>query len=197
MRSEKSGARRPTCRGLSIDSRTARQATPSSPSRATISTAMPSSTRALNNSAGPAMVAGDRRGHRPPPAARRSSLMCSKPCATRRAPRGRAARQDRCRHRHRRQDRHQGDAQARARRRRRDACFRRLLQQSLGCAADARPTAAHRQMPVRNRRARAGEITPLTQLVRPHVAIVTTIEPVHLEFFATLKTIAEPRPKSS
>ena len=30
----------------------------------------------------------------------------------------------------------------------------------------------------------AGEIAPLTKLVRPHVAIVTTIEPVHLEFFS-------------
>ncbi|BCP54435.1 UDP-N-acetylmuramoyl-tripeptide--D-alanyl-D-alanine ligase [Kaistia sp. 32K] len=29
----------------------------------------------------------------------------------------------------------------------------------------------------------AGEITPLVAQVRPHVAIVTTIEPVHLEFF--------------
>ena len=29
----------------------------------------------------------------------------------------------------------------------------------------------------------AGEIAPLTQLVRPHVAIVTTIEPVHLGIF--------------
>jgi UDP-N-acetylmuramoyl-tripeptide--D-alanyl-D-alanine ligase len=29
----------------------------------------------------------------------------------------------------------------------------------------------------------AGEIEPLTKLVRPHVAIITTIEPVHLEFF--------------
>ena len=29
----------------------------------------------------------------------------------------------------------------------------------------------------------AGEITPLTKLVRPHVAVVTGIEPVHLEFF--------------
>ena len=37
----------------------------------------------------------------------------------------------------------------------------------------------------------AGEITPLTQLVRPHVAIVTTIEPVHLEFFGTLEAIAD------
>jgi len=37
----------------------------------------------------------------------------------------------------------------------------------------------------------AGEITPLTKLVRPHVAIVTTIAPVHLEFFGTLEKIAD------
>jgi UDP-N-acetylmuramoyl-tripeptide--D-alanyl-D-alanine ligase len=37
----------------------------------------------------------------------------------------------------------------------------------------------------------AGEITPLTKLVRPHVAIVTTIEPVHLEYFGTLEKIAD------
>jgi UDP-N-acetylmuramoyl-tripeptide--D-alanyl-D-alanine ligase len=37
----------------------------------------------------------------------------------------------------------------------------------------------------------AGEIAPLTRLVRPHVAIVTTVEPVHLEFFGTLEKIAD------
>ncbi|HVX92255.1 MAG TPA: UDP-N-acetylmuramoylalanyl-D-glutamyl-2,6-diaminopimelate--D-alanyl-D-alanine ligase [Xanthobacteraceae bacterium] len=37
----------------------------------------------------------------------------------------------------------------------------------------------------------AGEITPLTRLVRPHVAIVTTVEPVHLEFFGSLEAIAD------
>jgi UDP-N-acetylmuramoyl-tripeptide--D-alanyl-D-alanine ligase len=37
----------------------------------------------------------------------------------------------------------------------------------------------------------AGEITPLTKLVRPHVAIVTAIEPVHLEFFGSLEKIAD------
>jgi UDP-N-acetylmuramoyl-tripeptide--D-alanyl-D-alanine ligase len=37
----------------------------------------------------------------------------------------------------------------------------------------------------------AGEITPLTQLVRPHVAVVTSIAPVHLEYFGTLKKIAD------
>ncbi len=37
----------------------------------------------------------------------------------------------------------------------------------------------------------AGEITPLTKLVRPHLAIVTTIAPVHLEFFDSVEGIAE------
>jgi UDP-N-acetylmuramoyl-tripeptide--D-alanyl-D-alanine ligase len=37
----------------------------------------------------------------------------------------------------------------------------------------------------------AGEIAPLTKLVRPHVAIITTIEPVHLEFFASIEAIAD------
>jgi UDP-N-acetylmuramoyl-tripeptide--D-alanyl-D-alanine ligase len=37
----------------------------------------------------------------------------------------------------------------------------------------------------------AGEITPLTALVRPHVAIVTAIEPVHLEYFGSLEKIAD------
>ncbi|HEX5212045.1 MAG TPA: UDP-N-acetylmuramoylalanyl-D-glutamyl-2,6-diaminopimelate--D-alanyl-D-alanine ligase [Pseudolabrys sp.] len=37
----------------------------------------------------------------------------------------------------------------------------------------------------------AGEITPLTGLVRPHVAIVTSIAAVHLEYFGSLKKIAD------
>jgi UDP-N-acetylmuramoyl-tripeptide--D-alanyl-D-alanine ligase len=37
----------------------------------------------------------------------------------------------------------------------------------------------------------AGEITPLTRLVRPHIAIVTTVEPVHLEFFPSVAAIAD------
>src|ERR1700754_702165 len=37
----------------------------------------------------------------------------------------------------------------------------------------------------------AGEITPLTKLVRPHVAIITTIEAVHLEYFGSLEKIAD------
>ncbi len=37
----------------------------------------------------------------------------------------------------------------------------------------------------------AGEITPLTRLARPHVAIVTTVEPVHLEYFGSIEKIAD------
>jgi UDP-N-acetylmuramoyl-tripeptide--D-alanyl-D-alanine ligase len=37
----------------------------------------------------------------------------------------------------------------------------------------------------------AGEIEPLTRLVRPHVAIITAIEPVHLEFFRSIAAIAD------
>ena len=36
-----------------------------------------------------------------------------------------------------------------------------------------------------------GEITPLTWLVRPHVAVVTAVEPVHLEFFNGIAGIAD------
>ena len=37
----------------------------------------------------------------------------------------------------------------------------------------------------------AGEITPLTKLVRPDVAIVTTVAPVHLAFFNSVDEIAD------
>jgi len=37
----------------------------------------------------------------------------------------------------------------------------------------------------------AGEITPLSKMVRPHVAIVTTVQPVHLEFFNSVEEIAD------
>ena len=37
----------------------------------------------------------------------------------------------------------------------------------------------------------AGEIDPLTRLVRPHIAIVTAIAPVHLEHFGSLEAIAD------
>jgi UDP-N-acetylmuramoyl-tripeptide--D-alanyl-D-alanine ligase len=37
----------------------------------------------------------------------------------------------------------------------------------------------------------SGEIAPLAALAQPHVAIVTTVEPVHMEFFVSLEAIAE------
>ncbi len=37
----------------------------------------------------------------------------------------------------------------------------------------------------------AGEITPLTQMVRPQIAIITTVAPVHIEFFASEAAIAD------
>lgn len=36
-----------------------------------------------------------------------------------------------------------------------------------------------------------GEILPLTQMARPHVAMISTIEPVHSEFFASIEEIAD------
>ncbi|MGQ4273155.1 UDP-N-acetylmuramoylalanyl-D-glutamyl-2,6-diaminopimelate--D-alanyl-D-alanine ligase [Terrihabitans sp. B22-R8] len=37
----------------------------------------------------------------------------------------------------------------------------------------------------------AGEITPLVGMVRPHVAIITNVEPVHLEYFGSVDAIAD------
>ncbi|MBK18555.1 MAG: UDP-N-acetylmuramoylalanyl-D-glutamyl-2, 6-diaminopimelate--D-alanyl-D-alanine ligase [Rhodospirillaceae bacterium] len=37
----------------------------------------------------------------------------------------------------------------------------------------------------------AGEITPLSEMVRPHVAIITTVEPAHIEFFDSIEGIAD------
>jgi UDP-N-acetylmuramoyl-tripeptide--D-alanyl-D-alanine ligase len=37
----------------------------------------------------------------------------------------------------------------------------------------------------------AGELTPLSALVRPHIALITTIEPVHIEFFSGIEAIAD------
>lgn len=37
----------------------------------------------------------------------------------------------------------------------------------------------------------AGEIAPLSRLVRPHVAVITTVEAVHIEFFDSVEGIAD------
>jgi UDP-N-acetylmuramoyl-tripeptide--D-alanyl-D-alanine ligase len=36
-----------------------------------------------------------------------------------------------------------------------------------------------------------GEIASLTRLVRPHIALITTVEPVHLGFFSSIEAIAD------
>jgi UDP-N-acetylmuramoyl-tripeptide--D-alanyl-D-alanine ligase len=36
-----------------------------------------------------------------------------------------------------------------------------------------------------------GEITPLAEMVRPHVAVITAVEPVHLGYFKSVEEIAE------
>jgi UDP-N-acetylmuramoyl-tripeptide--D-alanyl-D-alanine ligase len=37
----------------------------------------------------------------------------------------------------------------------------------------------------------AGEIEPLSKIIRPHVAVITTIEPAHIEFFDSIEAIAD------
>ncbi|WNJ99295.1 UDP-N-acetylmuramoyl-tripeptide--D-alanyl-D-alanine ligase [Thalassospiraceae bacterium LMO-JJ14] len=37
----------------------------------------------------------------------------------------------------------------------------------------------------------AGEISPLSKIARPHVAIITTVAPVHIEYFENVEGIAE------
>ena len=37
----------------------------------------------------------------------------------------------------------------------------------------------------------AGEIRALTAQVRPHVAVITTVTPAHLEFFPSVEAIAD------
>jgi len=53
------------------------------------------------------------------------------------------------------------------------------------CAASARYAVFEMGM------SHEGEIEPLSRLVRPHVAIITTIAPVHLEYLGTLTKIAD------
>lgn len=37
----------------------------------------------------------------------------------------------------------------------------------------------------------AGEIAPLSRMIRPHVAVITTVEPAHIEFFDSIEAIAD------
>jgi UDP-N-acetylmuramoyl-tripeptide--D-alanyl-D-alanine ligase len=71
-------------------------------------------------------------------------------------------------------------------------CLGLFLQQPVGRAAVAGADAPRREFArVRDRHEPPGEITPLTRLVRPHVAIVTTIAASHLGYFASLAAIAD------
>ena len=113
---------------------------------------------------------------------------------------GADARPHRRGHRLRRQDRHQGSAAHGPGRPGPDPCVRCVLQQSLGRAADA---GAHASADAdfgvfEIGMNHAGEITPLTRMVRPHVAVITTVEPVHLENLGSRsKPSRTPRPRSS
>ena len=76
--------------------------------------------------------------------------------------------------------------------RRPDPRLGRLLQQSLGRAADAGAHAGGAAFGVFEiGMNHAGEITPLVAMVRPHVALVTTIAPVHIEHLGSIEAIAD------
>ena len=72
------------------------------------------------------------------------------------------------------------------------ACLVQVVQQSLGRAAVARQHAEDVGFGVFEiGMNHAGEIDALTRLVRPHIAIVTTVAPVHLGFFRSVEEIAD------
>ncbi len=110
-----------------------------------------------------------------------------------RAARGALAGENRRRHRLGRQDRNQGGAAAGAS----SATARPTLRPppttiigACRCRSRAVPQSA-RYAVFEIGMNHAGEIEPLARLVRPHVAIVTAIEPVHLEFFGSVEAIAD------
>ncbi len=75
---------------------------------------------------------------------------------------------------------------------RRDARGRQVVQQSLGRAADA---GAHAGLERASACSRSARTTPARsrrspRMVRPHVAIITTVEPVHLAQFNSVEDIA-------
>jgi len=75
--------------------------------------------------------------------------------------------------------------------------LRRVLQQPLGGAAVAGALPGERALRgARNGMNHAGEIAPLTKLVRPHVAIITTIEPCISNSSPRSKPSPMPRRKS-
>ena len=74
----------------------------------------------------------------------------------------------------------------------RDPRIGRVVQQSLGRAAVAGALPGDGAFcGLRDRHESSGEIEPLVKMVRPQVAVITTVEPVHLEFFAGIEAIAD------
>jgi UDP-N-acetylmuramoyl-tripeptide--D-alanyl-D-alanine ligase len=169
-----------------------RPATCSSPSRAKRSDGHDYVARAFEAGAAAAVIAKPRgaglAAHEPTFAVDDTLALWSGLGAPRRAREGARRR----RHRLGRQDQRQGNAEGRARSLRTDPCFGGLLQQSLGRAADAVAPARRRRFAVIEiGMNHAGEITPLVAMARPHVALVTTIAPVHIEHLGSLEGIAD------
>ena len=171
-----------------------RPAKRSSPSRATTATATTSCAAALAAGAGLAVVAADRRGRFPDARAAARRSRCARwACATSRARRARARR---------RRSSPSPAPSARPAPRRRCAWRSPRDGETHASVASynnhwgvplslARCPATARYAVFEIGMNHAGEIEPLTRLVRPHVAIVTTVEPVHLEFFRSVEAIAD------
>ena len=192
MRAERAGALPASISGISIDTRTI--------------------------AAGEAFFAirGDNRdGHefvpprsRPVPASRwwpptsaralprtRRCLSCRRARRTTRARAGGAyphGGEDRRSHRLGRQDRHQGGTASGARRQGETHASAASYNNHWGVPLSlARCPQSARYAVLEIGMNHAGEIEPLTRLVRPQVAIITTIESVHLEFFGSVDAIAD------
>ena len=153
MRAEKSGALPADVPGLSIDSRSMAKGEAFFAIKGDNRDGHDFVEAALKAGAGLAVVARDKRAAFRRRCAAADRRRRARGLARSRARRARAlARQSDRRHRLGRQDQHQGGAAAGAWRRRRDPCLRRLLQQSLGRAAVARPLSGEREIRgVRNR----------------------------------------------
>ena len=149
---------------------------------------------ALANGAGLAVVAADKRDAFAEGRAAAGRAGRARRLARSRARRARAlAGQGDRRHRLGRQDRHQGSLAARASRRR-----ARRMRRSPPTTITGACRSRSRAVPPSARFAvfemgmnHAGEIEPLSRLVQPHVAIVTTIAPVHLEYLGSIEAIAD------
>ena len=76
--------------------------------------------------------------------------------------------------------------------RRPHACLGRVLQQPLGRTAVARTLSARGALcGVRTRHESRRRNRPAVALVRPDVAIITTVAPVHLQYFKSVEEIAD------